>query len=268
MEVAESNKGEPEASAPGDFSHSHPRPTAIYALVAVHLLLAIAPLSMALIPFSIRALPLGWALASISYAQVMLLSMWIGMTRGRTIPKILLAITVAVYSSFWSVAGWAVFTDGRLENISSLTTLQPLLFLLAILAMLSFLMAGASRLMRSIRFVNKSEAVVADPGIRFSLCTILAILTSASVVLGLTRLSNVKIAEEHSSSLMTAEMLLAIVVFALNLLTIILATLGAGPTKLRLFGVLLVAVSLGFSMAIGAGNSPFTEPWWIFAELL
>lgn len=138
---------------------------------------------------------------------------------------------------------------------------QNLAVMLGIVAVLSAVMAGTSRLLGTIRFTKDTDLPSTEPRFHYSLFALLAVSTATALVLGLVRMSRVEIASDQSQ---TVSILLAIVVFALNMLAIIWATLGAGHVKRRLSGVFVIAILLGLSMAIAVGNSPYSQPWWLF----
>jgi hypothetical protein len=107
---------------------------------------------------------------------------------------------------------------------------------------------------------------VAEPRFHFSLLTLLAISTVLALLLGLVRMSRMREPAEMETE-HVVDYLLALVIYGLNTLATIWATLGLGRVKRRLSLVLFIAVMLGFSFAIGVGNSPLSEPWWLFISL-
>ncbi len=256
--------GEPEASAPGIFRQTHPRKFAISILVAVHLLLAILPLGIAFIPFDSQMLPLMWALSSLPFSQLMLLSMWLGMTPGKLFPKAILASLAVSYLVIWPAAGSVLMSSEASVASFFPEYLRIVLSVLPMLAILSVVMVSASFLVGSICYRKDRDRLLMNPRIQFSLFAILALCTIICVLLGLVRLSRENSASENSP-IVVVQMLLVVVVFALNLLATIWATLGTGRVMYRLAIVYVLAVLLGFSMAVGAGQSPFSEPWWLFA---
>lgn len=244
---------------------TNPRPKSIYALIVVHFFLAIAPLGTAFIPFNSLSLPLMWALSSIPFSQIMLLSMWLGMTPGKLLSKSILAIFAISYLGVWIATG-SVLMSSEVSVVSTLPEyLRIITVSLVMLAILSVVMAGASHLMGSICYTKGCDRVLKDSRFQFSLFAILALATITCVVLGLVRLSRDN-SDSDESVIVVIQTFFAVVVFALNLLTTIWATLGAARVITRLLIVFVVAVLLGCSMAIGAGHSPFSEHWWLFAS--
>ncbi len=249
----------------GNLCMSRARPSAICPLVAVHLVLATAPVGAAVLlsDFNdVRMLPFIWALSSIPFSQLMLLSIWVGMAAGRVLPKILLVILATALLVVWITFGQVLGSTEPPPSLVSIFVLN-LAIMLGIVAVLSVAMAGTSRLVGTIRFANDTDLPANEPRLHYSLFALLAISTATALVLGLVRLSRMEIESEQSQ---TAEYLLAVVVFALNMLTTIWATFGKGHVKRRLLAVFLVSICLGFSMWVGAGNSPFSEPWWLFCS--
>ena len=237
----------------------------IRGLIAVHLVLATAPLGAELLgDFNdLRMWPFMWALDSIPFSQIMLLSIWVGMAATpRRWPKILLAILTTAFIMVWMTSGEVLRSTEPLVSMVSLY-FQNLAIMLGIVAVLSAVMVGTSRLVGTIRFTKDTDLPSTEPRFHYSLFALLAVSTAAALVLGLVRMSRVEIASDQSQ---TVSWLLLIVVFALNMFAIIWAALGAGHVKRRLLVVFLVSIILGFSMTVGAGNSPFLEPWWLFAS--
>lgn len=67
-------------------------------LVAVHLVLGLTPVAGILVPANdLRFMPLIWALFSVSYGQLMLLSFWVGMGTSRTMWRLLGALLGSAY---------------------------------------------------------------------------------------------------------------------------------------------------------------------------
>ncbi len=116
--------------------------------------------------------------------------------------------------------------------------------------------------MGTIRFTKDTDLPSTEPRFHYSLFALLAVSTATALVLGLVRMSRAEIASDLSQTVVYT--LLVIVVFALNMLAIIWATLGKGHVKPRLLAVFLVSIILGFSISVSASQSPFSEPWWLF----
>ncbi len=238
-------------------------PTALKVLVSAHLVLAVAPLGGAFLPFDIRTLPIIWVLASIPISQVMLLSTWLGMAEGKILRKLAAAAVAISFLSIWLVLGQGLMSTEVTLNLILSAYWKSLGMLLVFLAILSAVMAGASRLAGVIRFANDANLLSAETRFKYSLFALLTVTTAAALILGLVRVSRANIADDG----MVAQTALGIVVFVTNMLATIWATLGTGHVVRRLLAVYFVSIVLGISLAIGSGNSLETGPWWLFASM-
>lgn len=245
---------------------SQVQPSAIRQLVALHLLLALAPLGMGVIPISYWTLPLAWCLESMPISQVMLLSIWVGMIKTRRLfLKLILAGSGATFLAFWLawaqvlIAAWAPF------EAFGPAFLNFVCVLLVLLAVTSLVLAGASRLIGMILIPQDSDTPPAEPQYRFSLFTLLAFATATAVLLGLVRISRVNTASFGTAATFM-EFTLGAVVYSLNTLVAVWAALGPGHVGRRLGVVFLLSVVLGYCFAIGTYSSFSTEPWWLFVS--
>jgi len=244
---------------------------AVRGLVAVHLVLATAPLGAELLGdfIDLRMVPLKWVLSStlIPFSQIMLLSIWVGMAATpRRLPKIFLAILATAFIAVWVTSGEVL---GSTKPPISMVSLYfgHLAIMLGIFAVLSAVMVGTSLLVGTIRFTKDTDLPSAEPRFRNSLFALLVVSTATALFLGLVYMSRV---ESESNPFPAAggvsPLLLAMVVFALNMLTTIWATLGAGHVKRRLLAAFLISLILGISMSVGTGRSLFSERWWSFVS--
>lgn len=238
-------------------------PAALKVLVSAHLALAVAPLGVAFVPFDIWTLPIIWGLASIPISQVMLLSAWLGMAKGKILRKLAAAAVAISFLSIWLVLGQGLMSTEVTLNLILSAYWKNLGMLLVFLAILSAVMAGASRLAGVIRFTNEANLLLAETRFKYSLFALLTVTTTAALILGLARASRTNIANDG----MVAQTALGIVVFVTNMLATIWATLGTGHVVRRLLAVYFVSIVLGLSLAIGSGNSLETGPWWLFASM-
>ncbi len=243
---------------------SHVQPSAIHRLVAVHLVLAMVPLSISFVTIDMRTLPIVWALAAVTFAQIMLLAIWVGMVAaGNVLYKVLAATIAAAYLGIWQATA-QVLMSTELSNAAAVSAyVHNTSIILVLTALLTLALFGVRRLIGTIRFVKDDDFPKAEPRFHFSLLTLLAFSTVLALLLGLVRLSRMTEPAELEAERLV-DYLLAVVVYGLNTLATIWATLGPGHVKRRLCVVFFVAVLLGFSFAIGAGNSPTSEPWWLF----
>lgn len=238
---------------------------AILGLLAVHVVLSPAPLAAGLLfgdSNNIEMLPFVWALQSVFLSQVMLVSIWVGMPKtGRILPKILFAILATAFLAVWITSGEVLGSREKPISIVSLY-FQNLAIMLGFVAVLSLGMFGTSGLVGTVRFTGDTNLPSTEPRFHYSLFALLAVSTATAVVLGLVRVAREDEASEQSQ--MVVDYVLAVVVFALNILATIWATLGAGHVNRRLLVVLVVSILLGFFITMATGNSPFQEPWWLF----
>jgi len=232
----------------------------LYALVAVHVVLAIAPLGEALVPSGKWTLPLLWSLASIPLSQLMLLSAWLGMTRGNTIRRIVIAVLATLYIAFWPSLGEFLRLAEVFRRPLPSINLQFTWIMLLFLASLSAVMMGARRFVGTIHFASRSDARCGELHSQYSLIALLAVTTATALILGLVRGSRTG----GVDGVTIAQYLLAVVVFVVNILATIWATLGAGHVVRRIAAVYCVSLMLGLSWANGAGYSLDTKPWWLF----
>ena len=243
---------------------------AVRGLIAVHLVLATAPLGAELLGdfYDLRMVPLKWVLSStlIPFSQIMLLSIWVGMAATpRRLPKILLAILATAFIAVWVTSGEVL---GSTKPPISMVSLYfgHLAIMLGIFAVLSAVMVGTSLLVGTIRFTKDTDLPSAEPRFRNSLFALLVVSTAPALVLGLVYMSRVESESNSFPAVGGVSLLLTMVVFALNMLTTIWATLGAGHVKRRLLAVFLVSIILGISMSVGTGRSLFSERWWSFVS--
>ncbi len=243
---------------------------AVRGLVAVHLVLATAPLGAELLGdfIDLRMVPLKWVLSStlIPFSQIMLLSIWVGMAAtARKLPKILLAILATAFIAVWVTSGEVL---GSTKPPISMVSLYfgHLAIMLGIFAVLSAVMVGTSLLVGTIRFTKDTDLPSAEPRFRNSLFALLVVSTATALVLGLVHMSRVESESNPFPAAAGMSLLLGMVVFALNMLTTIWATLGAGHVKRRLLAAFLISLILGISMSVGTGRSLFSELWWSFVS--
>ena len=230
----------------------------------MHLVLAIVPLAMAFVPFDMRTLPIVWALAAITFAQIMLLAIWAGMMpSGKVLHKLFAAILAAAFIAIWQAAAQVLMSTQKSLAAVVSAYMQNTSMILVLLALLSLALFGVSRLMGTIRFLQNEDLHVAEPRFRFSLLTLLAIATAMALLLGLVRIARMDVRSPGEGE-GVVDYLLVVVLYGLNTLTTIWATLGQGHVWRRLGVVFLVSFLLGLSFAIAAGHSPYLGTWWFF----
>jgi hypothetical protein len=232
--------------------------------MAVHLLLAMVPLGMGFMPIDYRTLPIVLGLASIPFSQIMLLSIWVGMiATGKLLQKAFITAIAGAFLACWCAWGEVMMSTDASVGATVSVFLRIFCVFLLLLAILSAVMAGMSRLVGTIRLPHSSDLPLAEPRFRFSLFTLLAVATTSALILGLVRASRDTVGSQDIMA-SVVELTLGAIIFALNTLVAIWATLGSGHVGRRLCLVFFVSVLLGFSFAIGTGMSSFGEPWWLF----
>ncbi len=242
------------------------RSAAVYALIAMHLVVALTPAGVAFRPNNSLTLPMLWALGALPFSQIMLLSIWLGFAGGSVKRKFVISVLAISFLTIWQTLDqvlnwWSVETT--LNSIIA-GYLKHTAIMIAVFLVLSIAMAGASRFMGIIRFANEADLRRAVPRSNYSLFALLAMSTVAALILGLARASHMSSAGVQSQ-FMIATYLMLLVMFAVILLTTVWATLGAGHVVRRLLVVLFVSVVLGLTMAVGVGFSLRLVPWWLFA---
>ncbi len=194
--------------------------------------------------------------ASISLSQLMLLSIYLGMTAGKRKRKLLFAAIAVLFLAIWlplaSEGASKSFGASYLQLVSSYT---------GILLALTFVAACARRFIGSIRFSPESSQLAANTRSQFSLLTLLVVLTTLAVLSGLARASRWT-PELERGSIRVAEYLFVAVVFGLMVLSVVWASLGHDSTIGRLPVILFLSAMLGlFFLPQDVGVSPDAVYW-------
>ena len=245
---------------------SQVQPSTIRQLFAMHLLLALAPLGLGVMPINYWTLPIAWSLGSVPFSQIMLLSIWVGMTKSRRpIIKFVLAASWGIFLAL--VLAWpqVLMTAGAQFREFESAFLNFLCVLLILLAFTSSLLASATRLTGTIDISQETEFPPVVSRFRFSLLALLAFATAIALLFGLVRISRANIATAGLAATIM-EFTLGAVVFSLNTLVAVWATMGPRHVGRRLGVLFLVSVMLGGSFAIGTYSSYSTEPWWLIVS--
>ena len=85
----------------------------VKSVLAVHFVLALAPLGMPLVPLDMRFLSMLWVLASVPLSQLMLLSIYLGMTVGKLKNKFLVATAAVLFLGIWPAMGEYLMATDR-----------------------------------------------------------------------------------------------------------------------------------------------------------
>jgi hypothetical protein len=233
-------------------------------LVAVHLLVGMAPAATFLLPRNVWFPILERVLDSISGAQVMLLAFWLGMGTSKSIRRLLSTLCGSAYVTVWPVVALLSSPD-----YMGPSAIGCYLGRFSINCAVVLVFAGILLLIRrrggELRRV--SESGTSDPPSRFqySILHLLVITSIVAVVLGLARSTRATDTADIGWYVATLGILL-VVVFAVNSVCAVWAALGAGQVRLRVSLVLLVAILLGTALPIAARQHLVS--WRAFASLL
>ncbi len=228
-------------------------------VIAAHCLLGVAPAFMPLVVADIRYLPILWSLTSVTVSQLMLVSVYLGMTAGKASNKLLAAATAATYLAIWPAIGEYFTLTERSAVSFGVSYLRFLGADAAALVILALLLAGAGRILGYIQ-LSPPAVVSPQPRLQFSLLALLVTMSAVALLIGLVRASRLV----GPTSFAGFHYLLTAVVFAINTLAAVWATLGYGAVTWRLITVLLVSATLGIS--IGVAGSLDTIRWWLLAS--
>ena len=234
-------------------------------LLAVHLIIGIAPAATHLIPPSILLLPAVWALAALSVAQLMLLSFWVGMAPTKGTKRLLGALCGTAYVSIWPVVAQCFLPEGNGQERSLITSY---LVMLSSYGALIVLFAGAFILIRrrgtNLQRLSASDLQVTLPRVQYSIHQLLVIMSISCVVLALVK--NARSGATSSAGFdewqFVAAVGLMLIVFLVNVVCAAWAALSLGETHLRIALVSVVAVLLGIAFSVAAGHH--REAWWLF----
>lgn len=227
-------------------------------LVAIHAMLALAPLLMPLVPFSMTTAPLLWLLSSVTLAQIMLLAIWLGLTRGTLRAKLIGAIVATLYFSLWQVlANHLMAPNGSFVAAAGQYLTQTGMVLL-FLAIIGGALKFSRRFLGCIQLESSGGSTCPASGSQYSLFALLVITTVAALLMGLAQHARVH-KQETVSWASHAVMLLALL---LNGLAAVWATLSQKLRKLHVALVFLVAILLGFTLSLATGNWDADLPIW------
>jgi hypothetical protein len=230
-------------------------------LVVAHLIIAMAPVTLGLVTFSRYSLPYLWAVSSIPFAQIMLLTMWVGLGQGKLLYNLAIAILATIYISFWDILGTKLFGGGiTLVEIF----IRDCLEMLATLAVLTGVMLGIRRWLGRIQHVTDPTILDASAQTRYSLFAALGVTTAGSFFMALFRISMERDGSESSAATI-AHILLIMTTLSLMSISTIWAALAPGVVGYRIAAIAVLAVLLGVSLAISAGNTPAQGGWCMLA---
>ena len=234
-------------------------------LVGAHLFVGAAPLLSLLVPLEVRFLPLIWATASVSLAQLMLLAFWVGMGTSRGMVRVAGGLMGSAY-----VATWPALISILSPHSQETPWREVVAWLLRAVGancLMVLLFAGIFFLMR--RWFTELRRVPDPAGPRpaarfqFSILHLLVIASIVAIVLGLMRSARpagMDAAAPRTSWEVVAAGVLMVVVFVVNAVCAVRAPLAVGPIGIRIFLVLLVAILLGAALGLVLHYDLLT--WW------
>lgn len=243
------------------------RSSGVRRLVGVHVVLALVPVGIGLVAFNKYTMPIAWGLAAVSFAQIMLLAMWLGMTGWeKTLQRILTAILAVAFMSIWHAIAQVAQSPIRALPLIASAYARNFLVISILLMSIALVLFGASKLFGTIGLPLSADSSMPEPRYRFSLLALLVTATTISIILGLVRIAQ---AGKHPTGDVepAVDYMLAAVIYGLNTLATVWATLGPGHVARRVSGVMVVSILLGLSLAAALANPAIvSEGWWLFVS--
>jgi hypothetical protein len=244
-------------------------PRNLYVFFAVQVVLAVVPV------WSIKwypSLPDGilFFLTSIQPSQIMLLSIWLGLTPGFNVRKIAAAIMATCFLVVVSGIHFAPAVNFADIEINRTILLFGLLnncaWYLAELIVFSLVMVAVRRKLGIIRRIDDNIDCSRKKTFQYSFFSLLTLLSLTALILAVVHAF--RFTDGPPSYLLyLAYLALKYVVFAINMLAALWATLGIGKAPRRIAVVFFVSVILGFSVALaGPFGSFFRE--FTFSKLI
>lgn len=233
----------------------------LHRLVAVHLLLAVAPLALYLIPAHVDWLPAMWTLGSITIGQLWLLGFWVGLGSGRVVRRLGLALLACAYMAGWIAAGWTLAARGdKFDGIRMGGAFAAILGRLgAALLVITAAFLVLRRWYGELQRLNEPEAGETSPRLQYSILHLLVITSAAAVVLSLMRTARGSGELNATSWQLAASHVLMIVSLLGNALCAAWAALAPGAIRRRISMAFLVAALLGLAM----GYTGRSVAWWL-----
>ncbi|TWU28191.1 hypothetical protein [Bythopirellula polymerisocia] len=240
-------------------------------LIAIHLLVGIAPLAMFSLPETNWMFPAMWALSSLSIAQIMLLSFWVGMGRNRGVGRTIGAFGGTAYVSFWPMmAQFLAFPDNAYDSLFTKEFLVEFSSYGALVLLLSCAFLLIRRKGISLVHLSELNTQIEVTRLRYSTFHLLLLMSICSVVLSLTKIAQPS--EQTSigfgSWTHVAGLILMLVVFLMNNLCAAWATLSLNSPWSRIALVIGIAFLSGVSFAVAFGYHSFSWFMVISASLI
>jgi hypothetical protein len=233
-------------------------------VLLAHLLLAVAPLGRALAPSDISGMPIHFVLVAISVSQVMLLSIYVGMFVAPTRSKIMVAAIGIAYIAVWQSIGEGLDASNPPRGYASrfsvgMAYLQLVRGNVSVFVVFAVVVACVRRLIGSIRKIPESApSATIKPRSQYSLLALQLLLAIAALVMALARASRLSPGPSHMISF---DFALSVVVFGINIVATVWATLGIGPVLRKLAFVVAVSALLGLTLAVSSSHDKLG--WWV-----
>jgi hypothetical protein len=226
---------------------------------AVHGLLALAPLGMLLLRLNISSLPIVWLLSTTPLSQIMLLSIWVGLTPGGHVRKIAACVSaICWFAAERTIVEYVMSTDGISLAGSFLRDFASHFSLLSVFCLV---MIGARRKLGMIgRFADVQWR--GPTSFQYSLFALLTLASVTALLLGLMRASRLD-DDRGSTGVIAAVYVLVFGSFAINTLAAVWAVLAFGKPSRRIIAVLFISLVLGVSIALAMSHDELR--WWLFA---
>ncbi len=236
-------------------------PRKLKRLLAVHLVLGVAPAAMFLSPADVPWIPLRWALAGIPVGQLILLSFWAAMSGSSARRRLVGALVGVLYLAIWPAVPVAV-----VSNVEGQVAFAFARFCMTNAAVVIVFGGVYLVIRRRVAELCHVDDVSALPAARFqfSILNLLLITSVVAIILGLVRASGQD--DPKTLSTLLGEVL-AVVAFIVNLVAVPWAALTPGRVRWRVVLAALVAVMLGMAMSFGMQSGFAIPEWrvWLFA---
>jgi hypothetical protein len=237
----------------------------LYRFLAVHVVLAAAPLLSLALPHDLAFIPIIWALFGVPIGSLMALSVWIGMGSARISWRLLGALAATAYVTLAltmvNVAQMIYYT-GTISVLECTKTYATVAAAYSVVILLFGGMFGLVGRRFELRRVEPQEVLPDREYFQFSLLHVLVIMSVIAVVLTLLRASRDDIKNTTSAFQWSAMDSLAFTVFLLNTLCAACAALWPIGVKRNVGLVMVVALLLGLVLAFAMHNDQIA--WLLF----
>lgn len=235
-------------------------------LIILHLLVGIAPLASFSLPNGTWTIEAGYALGSLTFAQLMLLSFWVGMSGDTGIVRAVGGLLGTAYIATWPVLAQYVsphFVEHELPPIT-----RELLVRFSSFAAFTLLFSGCFVLLRrkgtTLEHLSTFDAAVERPRVKYSVLHLLVLMSTCSLLLSLARIAQPtdQTDTEQSTLSLVAIFILMMVVFAINSICAAWASLSLNSPWSRIGLTVGIAILLGISFGVATGH--YSLSWRIF----